>query len=126
MLLVSTPEDKAQKAQDAFTRKAALYGSSVFLPGGTALTDAGGDPLKAFQDHNVKAILGGLTGEDSATEKPAVALYFPAAGVEVVQENMSVLLGPAENRRSYRIASPLHPQQVADVVIYLACVAYPG
>jgi len=121
----ATPEAKARHAQDAFTQKVMLYGSSVFQENGTLLTDAVGLPLKAFQDHNVKGILGGLTPEQDTPEKPTLALYFGAAAVGIVQPNTNVLIGPAAARRSYRIGSPLHPQQVADVVVYLAAVAYP-
>ncbi len=124
--MVTTPEAKAQDAQDAFTQKVMLYGSSVFLPDSTLLTDAAGLPLKAFQDHNVRAILGGLTEEGDSGQKPAMVLYFPAAAVGIVQENMSVHIGPDQARRSYRIASPLNPEQLADVVVYLAAVVYPA
>lgn len=121
----SAPEAKAQHAQDMFTQKVTLYGSTVFQENGTPLLDAAGLPLKAFQDQDVKAIIGGLTGEDAASAKPPLALFFGAAAVGIVQENMRVSLGPPGARRDYRLGSPLHPQQVADVLVYLAAVAYP-
>ncbi len=122
---MTPPEAKAERAQDTFTQKVMLYGSSVYGVDGALLVDVAGLPLKAFQDQDVKAIIGGLTGEDGAGAKPPLALFFGAAAVGVVQENMRVSLGPAGARRDYRIGSPLHPQQVADVLVYLAVIAYP-
>jgi len=122
---MTSPEARAQHAQDTFTQKIMLYGSSVFGVDGALLTDLAGLPLKAIQDQDVKAIIGGLTSEDASSAKPPLALYFPAAAVGLVQENMRVSLGPVGARRDYRIGSPLHPQQVADVLVYLAVIAYP-
>ncbi len=105
------PEDLANGAQAAFTRKIVRYGSTVNLSGGVT--------LKAFIETNERELLKQLNIDGERPSKVYTGFLFDATSKGKVTEGTRFTSGG----RAYNV-DLLHSIILSDVLIYIATGCY--